>query len=199
MEAYVSALKQIIDKNKLKIKYLKGDSEKAFSANTLQRFYQRVGIQFITAPISFNQTNHTSMSILDRLVRTIRDMQHQMGIESMTPNLMDEILLQYNNSPHKTLSKFFHKSVSPNDMTPEMENQMCEELQEENYNILTNPNFSMKVGTPVLVYNDPDPMNKRRSVVRDGKYHVIGEKMGMFEISDEKGHTTFVPRWKIRY
>jgi hypothetical protein len=198
MEAYVTALKHIIDKNKLKIKFLKGDSEKAFNANTLQRFYQRIGIQFMTSPISFNQTNHTSMSVLDRLVRTIRDMQHQMGIESISPYLMEEILLQYNNSPHKTLSKIFHKSVSPNEMTPEMENIMCDELQEENYNTLTNPNFSMKVGTPVLVYNDPDPMNKRRSVVRDGKYNIIGQKVGLVEIQGNDGKKTLIPRWKIR-
>jgi hypothetical protein len=191
-DAYLTTLSDMIVENELGIRNLKGDSEKAFISKPAREFYKVNDINFIPAPISFGNTNHSSLAIVDRLIRTIRDMQYNMGFASMTPQLMTEILNQYNSTPHETLG------VSPNDMTPELEYRLQRKIKQQNYNITTRRGFDIKPGTPVLAYNDSNPLTKRRTIVRNKPFQVVGNAGAMYQIVDEEGNTNMVPRYKLR-
>ena len=73
--------------------------------------------------LSTNNTRQSSaihglLSILDRLVRTLRNMAYNCGIlkEDITPNIMNILLKNYNNSPHTTIYKIFKWQITPNQM-----------------------------------------------------------------------------------
>jgi hypothetical protein len=191
-DAYLITLSDMILENELGVRNLKGDSEKAFISKQAREFYRVNEINFIAAPISFGNTNHSSLAIVDRLIRTIRDMQYNMGFASMTPQLMTEILNQYNSTPHEALG------VAPNNMTPYLEARRQRKIKQQNYNIMTRRGFDLEPGTPVLAYNDSNPLTKRRMVVRDLPLRVVDSTGAMYKVVDESGNTNMVPRYKLR-
>jgi hypothetical protein len=203
VNAYIPALKSIIRSNNLKIKFLKGDNEKAFNSSKLyggyvQKFYSENGIIFIPTPLSFGHANHSSLSIIDRLIRTIRDAQYNMDEKYITPELMNEIIWQYNNTPHKTLSKIFGKLTSPNDMTKNMEIYMIRQLKQKNFNIMNQFGFDLAPGTKVLVYHSKDPLKKRRSLVKPHIYEIIEFKNGLYKIRGGNGKINYNSRYLLR-
>jgi hypothetical protein len=203
IESYIPALSRLIVKQGLKIKYLKADNEKAFGSTKkfngiVSKFYKDKNITFIPAPVSFGSTNHTSLSLIDRLVRTIRDMMYNMNEEIMTPQLMNQILFQYNNAPHKTLSKYLKFSVTPNEMNNITESDMARKIKQENYNILRQPGFKFKENDFVLAYDPQDPLKKRRSQVKQKKLQIIGFENGLYVVRDEDGNVNHVSRYLLR-
>jgi hypothetical protein len=126
------------------------------------------------------------------MIRTIRDAQYNMGFESMDPNLMHEILNQYNNSVHSTLK------MKPNDITPDIEYQLQRKNMQSNYNISKQNGFNLRKGTQVLVYNDPNPLTKRRTVIRDKLFKILGNQGPIYKIVDSEGKINYVPRYKLR-
>jgi hypothetical protein len=198
--AFLSALVRILNKNELTVKFLKGDSEKAFNSKMAASFYKDPDkpIIFIPVPISFGQTNHTSLSIIDRLIRTIRDALYNMGIDFINPKIMEEILRQYNAKPHRTLSKIFKKPTSPNQVTEKMEMQVIRNAKQRNSNTFAENLFKIADGTKVFVYNDKDPMTKRRSVVKKDLYEIIGFKNGLYFVKGPDGKINAISRYKIK-
>jgi hypothetical protein len=190
--AFVENLRDLLNKNKITVSILKGDGEKAFNSKYAHEFYNKNEIQFIAAPISFGSTNHSSLAIIDRMIRTIRDVQYNMGFNSMDPNLMQEILNQYNNSIHSTLK------MKPNDITPDIEYQLQRKNMQENFNISKQNGFNLRKGTQVLVYNDPNPLTKRRTVIKDKVFKILGNQGPIYEIVDKEGKINYVPRYKLR-
>ena len=142
---------------------------------------------------------HTSLALIDRVIRTIRDMAYNMRVGAITPNVMKEILNQYNNSYHSNLTKYAGFKVSPKMVheDKELERYIVERIKGENFNIVNSYGFKIKKGTEVKVYNDKKEMQKRRSVVRYGNYKVIDFINGKYIIMDEAGKISKVPRFKL--
>ena len=152
---------------------------------------------------------HSSLGLIDRVIRTLRDMAYNMGIGIITPSIMEELVRQYNNAPHKTLSKYARKSaslagVSYGAVSPrmvqedkELESLIVMNICKENYDIMTSKGFYLPKGMSVKLYNEKDGMMKRRSNVQPGKYRVVGFKNGLYEVTDQKNMRQFIPRWKI--
>ena len=112
---------------------------------------------------------------------------------------MNELVRQYNNAPHKTLSKYAGKSVSPKQVNDdkELESYIVMQICKANYNIMMSNGFYLHQGTPIKLYNEKDSLMKRRSNVQPGKYKVIGFTNGLFKVVDQKNNTQLIPRWKI--
>jgi hypothetical protein len=195
---YLQTLCKILNDNKVKLDYLKGDGEKAFTSKLVNKFYKQAEAVFVSVPLSFGHSNHTSLAIIDRVIRTIRDALYNMGIDYMNPELMQEILRQYNEKPHRTLSEVFNTPVAPNDVTPEMELSLIRNAKQRNWKTLNQGNFKLKAGSKVLVYNDLDPMVKRRSLVRKFEYEVVGFKNGLYTIRGPEGKLHRVSRYKLK-
>ena len=62
--------------------------------------------------ISLNQPKiHTSLALIDRLCRTIRDIAFNLNIEHIShQQIMDLILYYYNNTRHETLTSTLFKA-----------------------------------------------------------------------------------------
>ena len=217
---YLNALRAMID-NGMKVKYLSGDGEKAFNSTEAQQFYLTHGIVFKSVPrqisgaypdymkLEQNQGNktsplHSSLGLIDRVIRTIRNLAYNMNIGLITPNVMNEIVYQYNNAPHKTLSKYAGYSVSPQQVQddPELEKFIVRKIIQENYNIQHSNDFQLKEGTNVKVYNETNSMMKRRSVIQPGVFTVKGFNKGLYDVEGKvNGKNTIqrLPRYKIAH
>ena len=104
------------------IQHLTGDGEKAFNSFEANIFYDKKGIDFKPVPRQVmgaypdfmkkeqkavkTDPLHGSLGIIDRVIRTIRDMAYNMKIGVITQLDMDDIVKQYNHAPHKGLSKW---------------------------------------------------------------------------------------------
>ena len=198
--------RQIHSKNKT-IKYLKGDDEGAFKSHLVQNYYRRYGIKFLPArrEILTNSTNtkvkQTSLNIIDRVIRTIRDLAYNMNLNIIRPEDMENIVWQYNNAPHKTLSKYAGQSVSPDevDSNPELELFIVKRIAEENYKIMTKPNYFINIGEPVKIYNERYPNVKRRSEIEPGNWYVHSYSGPLFKLRTRDGHEKIKSRYQIDY
>ena len=164
--SYLNALQQMMIKG-MNIKHLTGDGEKAFIAYEAMQFYQSRDIDFKPVPRQVmgaypdfmkkeqkavkTDPLHGSLGIIDRVIRTIRDMAYNMKIGVITPKIMDDIVNQYNHAPHKGLSKWAGFAVSPQMVNddPELEDYIVRKICQENYNVMNQPGFSLNQGAHV--------------------------------------------------
>ncbi len=197
--------------NGMSVNYLSGDSEKCFTSNDAQNFYFANNITFI--PVErLNKTqnafrvnqhtspNHNSLGIIDRVIRTIRDMAYHMEVNVITPQIMHDIVLQYNSAPHQTLSYYAGFDVSPKMVNDdaELENYIVRKICQENYNIKSQYGFDLAKGTKVKIYNEKDPMIKRRSLIQPGDFEVDAFTNGMYRIKNTNNNKIIMlPRTKI--
>ncbi|MBR4618367.1 MAG: hypothetical protein IKO49_03585, partial [Bacilli bacterium] len=165
-----------------RIKHLRGDSESAFKSRIMKQFYDKNGIDFeevIREPTTKypefmfdnhmvksirnekenkwkTEPKHTSLAILDRAIRTIRDLAFNMRVPIIDTKIMNIIVWQYNNAPHSTLSKYAGQPVSPNDVdsNPDLEAFIVRRIQQDNFNIINSSNFDIKPGVKVKVFNN---------------------------------------------
>lgn len=188
------------------IKHLYGDGERAFIGKQVRDYYDVNNIVWHDVPrmmitdydsITKSEPQHTSLGIIDRVIRTIRDIAWNMKTKTITPTIMKSIVDQYNNAPHNTLSHYAGFPVSPsmvqNDAS--LEEYIIREIMKENYNITRTSLLS--IGDKVKVYNLPDPMIKRRTMIVPGEHRITGFKNGYYNVKDSNGHTQKVPRYRL--
>ena len=226
---YLAALAKIVNKIRaskagpggarndgLEIRHIIADGESAFLSKLAKQYYRNNNIIFHPTerqkenylPKFIKQSDeeknktvpyHTSLSLVDRVIRTIRDMTYNMEIDFIKPKVMEEILRQYNEAYHSTLSKYAGFKVSPKMVhyDIDLQHMIITKMKADNWNITNQPGFMLREGTEIKVYNDNDKMNKRRSVVRPGIYTVIEFDNGKYTIKNNHGKITKVPRFKI--
>ena len=142
---------------------------------------------------------HSSLGIIDRVIRTLRDMAFNTKTPKIIPTIMDELVEQYNNAPHRTLSEYAGQLVSPRDMmsNQNLYNFICRKICQTNFNIEAQKDFNIPIGTEIKVYNNKDILKKRRTIVQPGRFWVEGFSNGLFIIKDEKNHRQRLPRYRI--
>ena len=220
--SYLRALQKIIDRNNdltngNGIVNLIGDGELAFNSKESHDFYKHNDIIFKTVPRQYStryesfmkirdntEPLHSSLTIIDRVIRTIRDMAYNMKYDIITPNRMRDIVKQYNNAPHATLSKYAGQPTSPMEVENDndLEEFIIRRICQENYLISSQPGFHIPDGAPVKVYNENNKRGKRRKVIQPGNFHIVryvndGINKGLYEISDDKNNIQYLPRSKI--
>lgn len=225
--SFINAFKKMISEG-MKPKHLRGDGEKAFASNQAIQYYTQIGAEFSSVPrleigskapfentSSKTEPNHGSLAIIDRFIRTIRDMAYNIQIEQIQPKIMEMLVENYNNAPHTFLTKIIGYDVSPNMMNPEMEEYLIRKITQMNYNIVNAPGYKIPDGAHVSVYNEKDIMTKRRSITRPGIFTVKGWNNGMYSLEKNSANQLFmipfdtlitreterlrIPRWKIHW
>ena len=204
-------------KSGMNVRYLQGDGERAFNSAEAWIYYDQHGIQFTPVPrmnmgvypdfMSREQKQaktdpmHGSLGILDRVIRTLRDMAYNMQVGIIKPGIMKELVNQYNNAPHKTLSKYAGMEVTPKMVQDdkELEEFIVRRICQQNYEIMHRPGFKLDEGTSVKVYNEKDSMMKRRSIIQPGRFTVKGFKNGLYQVADANNKIQLIPRYKIDF
>ena len=182
------------------IRCLTDDGERAFTSWLAQSFYQKHNIQFHPVPrmkienSAKTQLLHTSLELIDRMVRTIRDMFFNAGLE-MTPLATKEMVRQHNNAPNTSLSEWMGFDISQL-MVQQDKNKEEYIVMKINLNTGMMYDFDLDTCSTVKVYNEKDILGKRGTVARSG---VITGKHGMlYKIKTNLGEE-LIPRFKITH
>lgn len=111
----IKLLNELFKQTKTKIKHIMCDQEAAFLSKMFKDeckkkrieliHYIKNNVKGIVETTEASRGNHTTLSIIDRLCRTLRRMNYNLGYDKdINPNTMKQLINEYNNSPHKTLS-----------------------------------------------------------------------------------------------
>jgi hypothetical protein len=211
-EAIYRALQAIINRMKApaNIRFIRGDGEASFGSSTVNMLLRVYKIRFVKTqrmtpgdtPIWSNSTKklktepyHTSLSIIDRICRTIRDMSYNMRT-NITPKTMPIITQYYNSAPHNTLTKIMNFTLTPDDVEHDidLQEEIVKRINATNYNIKYMPGFELHVGSVVKVYNFRGKMEKRRSDMLSDLYTIIDVVGNFYELQNNRDPTIKIKR-----
>ena len=133
------------------------------------------------------------------MVRTVRDMAYVMKLGKLTPRVMNEIVIQYNNAPHRGLSKWCGFPVSPQMVQDdtELEDLIARRIAMDNDRIMNSAGFQLPVGTSVAVFNERNQKTKYRSATQPGKHSIAGTHGSLYVVRDDAGRVQLIPRYKL--
>jgi hypothetical protein len=192
---------------------LRGDSEKAFTANDSRgrTIYKRLQATFEPVKRILLNTRrrqntepyHHSLSVVDSVIRTLRDMLYNIDrTNNANPAVMEELVKQYNNTIHTTLTKYgpgFKITPQMVQNDSDLELFICRRITQTNIITKTVDGFTIPIGSKVLVFNHIHSMDKRRSSTRPEVFEVTGFEHGIYTVKGMKsGVVLFAPRSEIK-
>ena len=182
-----------------KCRRLTSDEEPAFVSKSVSEFLKSKNVsQFIVT-----DQNHTSLSVLDRFVRTLRDLnttteksKHVSTDDKykfITPKRMDKLLEIYNSSYHMTIK------MSPKEMQthPKLEEEYIKKCLIRKGNQERIADFRLKEGDFVR-YIIPVDKHKKRLYNLSREYSKIERVRGnMYTLIAKDGTVAEFPRWRL--
>lgn len=180
-----------------KITSLRFDNESAVKSKQFQTMLRNNGIKFV--PVV--EGSHTSLSLIDRLCRTIRDISYNMGIKILTQNDINKVLNVYNNMYHSSLSKMLGKKITPNEVnnSPELEQQIINYCIDYNKQLkVLHPEIELEVGQICKVYQPFDKFKKRRRLLKKDYYKIVNKTGNIYTVQNVRNNKKIdVPRYFI--
>ena len=162
-----------------------GDSEKAFWSREMLDMYSRDGIRY--ERVNTAKDGHIRLAILDRSVRTIRDMLYRLKVNAAMPEDVYRTVLIYNNTAHKSLNNYTPKQVHNNIW---LEKRIIQNLKGENWLTSHKQDFIIPDGEEVAVRQNYSIFEKRRSTVKSGRHQIQSKDKthGYYIVKDEEGN-----------
>ena len=202
----IQALNDLLEQTP--IKFLLMDNEKAWTSHAFHSTLNSKGIVYKHVPkngvgeeLETNhkrRLNHSSTSLVDRLIRTIRMMNYNMGLDDeIPPSVLRWLINEYNSSPHSTLSKHLGRPVSPNevDQNPELERKICSSISRENFIIRCRPEYALD--NYVRVYNAETSFDKVKPKFLPGYWEVVEREDGLVKVRQGDANMK-VSRWMLK-
>ena len=150
------------------------------------------------------EKKHSSLSIIDRLIRTLRDMNtpqekpstdqsHQKQFTYISIPKMNKLLKAYNNTVHSSTGH------TPKEMmdNPKLEDEYIEECITENTRQMAIKDFKLKEGDLVRYIIQYDPHSKKRTRISRETYTIEGIRGNIYTIIAQDGTTKDLPRWRL--
>ena len=191
----INALKDAfnIHLKKHPINLLRFDGERAINSEGFKRFLSTKNIKYVPSIPG----THTSLSLIDRLCRTIRDIAFNLNIEIIPDQTtMNKILTYYNETRHEGLSKVLFKSypelkrqynfISPSIMehNPELEDKYIKECIKYNFYISTQPDYELNKNDIVKVVSTVNKLGKKRTILDKDDYKIIKQTGNIYELKN---------------
>jgi hypothetical protein len=202
----VNELKQIMQQTTIKALIM--DKEPSFISHVFQKFLSDNNIAFKyeeNYKINDTQTykSHTTLAVLNRFCRTLRTMLHNLGYnqEDCNPNIMQQLIKDYNSSPHTTLSNYFGKPISPDHVNKYLEEYMVVDNIHYNQDILNSQGYNdMVPGVKIKVYNPERKFNKLAQKTLAGDWFVDSKNNNKFNVKNKETNALItVPRFYMDY
>ena len=179
---------------------LTSDQEKAFMEKRNIELMKEKKILLQTVP----ERNHSSLSLIDRFIRTLRDMNRVVDGEinkqsideefkSFSVEKMEELIDVYNNTYHSAI-KCTPKEMFDNE---ELEKEYifnCMDKHEKQKRI---EDFELKENEFVRYVIDKDPLKKKRYNVSNESYKIAGKEGKHYILEAADGTTMIKPRYKL--
>ena len=163
------------------VKHIIMDGQSGWDSHATREYLDNLGItykyddKYQIGEVDGYQTHKTRRSnhitsIVDRLMRTLRMMNYNLGNRNeIEPRVMNWLIDEYNRSPHGTLSNLLGRDVSPNDVDGnlELETEIVKRIRAMNFAVTTSPEYSLN--KYVRVYNQANAMDKVKPKLLPGK------------------------------
>lgn len=193
----INVFNQFLNDIDHKITSLRFDNESAVKSKQFQTMLRNNKIKFV--PVV--EGSHTSLSLIDRLCRTIRDISYNMGIKILTQNDINKVLNVYNNMYHSSLSKILGKKITPNEVnnSPELEQQIINYCIDYNKQLkVLHPEIELQVGQICKVYQPFDKFKKRRRLLKKDYYKIVNKTGNIYTVQNVRNNKKIdVPRYFI--
>ena len=193
----INVFNQFLNDINHEITSLRFDNESAIKSKQFQTMLRNNGIKFV--PVV--EGSHTSLSLIDRLCRTIRDISYNMGIKILTQNDINKVLNIYNNMYHSSLSKILGKKITPNEVNehPELEQQIINYCIDYNKQLkVLHPEIELQVGQICKVYQPFDKFKKRRRLLKKDYYKIVNKTGNIYTVQNVRNNKKIdVPRYFI--
>lgn len=193
----IDAFKKFLKDINYKITSLRFDGESAIKSKMFQTLLQNYRIKFI--PVI--KDSHTSLGLIDRLCRTIRDISYNTRTKILNQKDIDKILNIYNNMYHSSLSKMIGKKITPNEVTkdPKLEQQIINYCMDYNNQLkVLYPEAVLSIGQICKIYQPFDKFKKRRRLLKKDYFKIINKIGNIYTVQNMKnGKKIDVPRYFI--
>lgn len=153
--------------------------------------------------VNVNRELHGAMHLLDRAVRTFRDLNDtylkQDYEEEELKDYLPKIILNYNRTPHRSLEEMTYIrgmirwNVHINNI---LERQVIKYCQIWNYSVRMKGPYDLEIGDKVLVkIIAPNKLSfKKRSKYHETIYTIVGKEAGRYRLDPEFPDMPLVPR-----
>lgn len=193
----INVFNQFLNDINHQITSLRFDNESAVKSKQFQTMLRNNKIKFV--PVV--EGSHTSLSLIDRLCRTIRDISYNMGIKILNQDSINKILNVYNNMYHSSLSKMLGKKITPNEVnnSPELEQQIINYCIDYNKQLkVLHPEIELQVGQICKVYQPFDKFKKRRRLLKKDYYKIVNKTGNIYTVQNVRNNKKIdVPRYFI--
>ena len=185
-----------------KINLLIGDSEKAFWSKDMVKYYEDLNIK--TKIMNVAVDGHDGMRILDRLVRTMRDICYRLQYpDSVSPKDMIYATVAYNNTIHSAFKRYLNLDLTPSQVHDniQLQKRFVDELISLNIETACSTGYNIWVGTQVVVKRDRSKtFEKVRENILPGIWVVEAKNTKGFRIKNEDSGEVIenVPRTRLR-
>lgn len=194
--------------NNTEVRALIMDNEGAFISDAFKQFLRSNNISFSYVP-KYNvgkiietqeasRSTHTT-SLVDRLCRTLRQMNNNLGnVNEINPPMMNYLIDEYNNSVHTTLSKILKRKVTPNEVDSDirLETELVKCIRRKNFIVENSEDYIIKDDAKLRVYNDSNHMDKVKPKLLPGTWEFVERDGGLYKV--KQGRVTItVPRWML--
>ena len=177
----VEALKRFFNEVK-NVKVLRSDQDSAYLSNKTLEYLRSKGVRYLTT----EDENHNVLGIINRFMRTIRDLN---GHGVINEEKMNDLLDIYNNSIHTSTG------VKPNKMTEEQEKEYIEKKRIETQN--KTRAYDFKPGDHVRIVIEREALKKKRSNLSNESYIIEGRSGNMFLIKAKDHSVDYYPGYKL--
>lgn len=193
----INVFKKFLNDIDHKITSLRFDNESAVKSKQFQTMLRNNGITFV--PVV--EGSHTSLSLIDRLCRTIRDISYNTGIKILNQDSINKIINIYNNMYHSSLSKMTNKKITPNEVNehPELEQQIINYCIDYNKQLkVLHPEIELEIGQICKVYQPFDKFKKRRRLLKKDYYKIVNKTGNIYTVQNVRNNKKIeVPRYFI--
>ena len=158
------------------------DQDKAYLSNDVLDWMREHNIAYKTTV----DEDHNKLGIINRFMRTVRDMASKKGITSnISPAAMKDIIESYNEIPHKGINY-----KSPNEFTEEDEQEYIKHQDS------INP-YKFNDGDKVRLVLDKSPLKKHRTNLSTEAYTIDSRVGNQFLIKSKDKSVDTVPGYKL--
>lgn len=181
-DSIMNALKEFVDE--VHPKTLTSDQDSAYLSNEITSYLLENNITHYTT----ERHNHNILGIINRLIRTLRDLNRD---RDFTVESMNKFMKIYNDSIHSTTG------IPPNKFNSINEQKYIQKMNDKTDAVLNDKDFKLRPGDKVRVVIDFDAMKKRRTKLSPDYYIVDSEQGNGFLIKAADDSVAYYPRHKL--
>ncbi len=179
---------------------LTSDMEKSFASTENKNLYREYNCQYHFVN---SKHNHSPLGIVDRFIRTLRDMNTPMhsdriqsddiSFRAISTSKMTSLLNAYNNAVHSAIN------ATPLEMytNPDLEKEYIYECLEHKHSQTRISDFSLKIGQHVRIRLGRGGLGKKRYQYSREKYIISDIRGNMYVVSSKDGNERAYPRYRL--